>query len=179
MDLGKKTPAKEETKTPTPKTEPDPDTAGYAIGADFDVENEYKPDPLIPNGTYHANVTKVKFDSEQQAIKWEFVLVDNGSMKSDGATPVDGSKQFYANWLPKPGDENEMNNNGTNTKRQSKINMMKKFAEVVGIDMRTPAKIISALQNGEWIGLAVDLVIDTREYQGQFNNNVKSVKKRG
>ena len=64
---------------------------GIKIETDFNVEDEYRPDPLIPAGTYHAAVTRVVFDVEQQAIVWHFVLHDNGGMMSDGNTGVDGA----------------------------------------------------------------------------------------
>jgi len=82
---------------------------GISMDTDFNVEDEYKPDPLIPQATYHASVTKVVFDPDQQAIVWHFCLVDNGGVMSDGETPVDGATTVYRNWLPRPGDENELN----------------------------------------------------------------------
>lgn len=147
------------------------------MDSDFNVEDEYKPDPLIPQGTYHASVTKVTFDSEHQAIVWTFCLVDNGGVMSDGETPVDGATTQYKNWLPRPGDEDELNSSGRATKRQSKINMLKQFSAGLGIDMSTPQVIIAALTNQEWVGMNVDLVITTREYEGKIFNDVRKVTK--
>jgi len=147
------------------------------IDVDFDVDNEYKPEPLIPAGTYHASATSVKFDSEQQAIVWQFTLHDNGGYMSDGETPVDGATIFFRNWLPRPGDENELNSSGRTTKRQSKINMLKQFSSTVGIDMSTPQVIMKALMEQQWIGTEVNLVIQTREWEGKVFNDVKKVTK--
>jgi hypothetical protein len=147
------------------------------IDTDFNVDDEFKADPLIPAGTYHAASTNVKFDPEQQAIVWTFVLHDNGGLMSDGVTGVDGSTIFFRNWLPRPGDESEMNSSGKATKRQSKINMLKQFSNAVGVDMSTPQIIISALSEQTWLGVEVDLVISTREWEGKIFNDVKKVSK--
>lgn len=150
---------------------------GMNLEADFNVDDEYKPDPLIPQGTYHAAVTAVTFDSEVQAIVWKFCLHDNGGTMSDGETPVDGAVCVYRNWLPRVGDENELTSNGRSTKRQSKINMLKQFSAGIGIDMSTPQIIIAALQNQEWVGLEVDVQVTTREYEGKVFNDVRRVSK--
>lgn len=148
---------------------------GISMDTDFNVEDEYKPDPLIPQATYHASVTKVVFDPDQQAIVWHFCLVDNGGVMSDGETPVDGATTVYRNWLPRPGDENELNASGRATKRQSKINMLKQFSAGLGIDMSTPQIIIAALSNQEWVGMNVDIAVTTREFEGKIFNEVKRV----
>lgn len=153
------------------------ENAGLSIDADFSVEDEYKPEPLIPAGTYHAASTKVTFDPAVQALVWTFVLHDNGGLMSDGETSVDGTQIFFRNWLPRPGDENELNSSGRATKRQSKINMLKQFSEQIGINMDTPASIITALTEQQWIGIEVDLVIQTREWEGKIFNDVKKVTK--
>jgi hypothetical protein len=150
---------------------------GMNIDTDFNVDDEYKPEPLIPAGIYHAASTSVKFDPAQQAIAWTFVLHDNGGLMSDGETGVDGSTVFYRNWLPRPGDESEMNTSGKATKRQSKINMLKQFSTAVGLDMSTPQVIIDALTEQTWLGLEVDLTIATREWEGKIFNDVKKVTK--
>lgn len=153
----------------------DENAQAISIDTDFSVDDEYKPDPLIPAGTYHAASTSVKFDSEQQAIVWTFVLHDNGGFMSDGETGVDGATVFFRNWLPRPGDESEMNSSGKATKRQSKINMLKQFSDTLSIDMSTPQAIRTALTEQQWVGLEVDLVIQTREWEGKVFNDVRKV----
>jgi hypothetical protein len=147
----------------------------FNIEDDFNTDDEYKPTPLIPRGSYHANVTDVKFDSENQAIVWVFCLADNGGYMSDGDTQVDGATITYKNWLPKPGDESELTKSGRMTKRQAKINMLSDFGKAMGIDVTTPKAIVSALQNGEWIGLSVMLTIGMREYEGRTFNDISKV----
>ncbi len=142
-----------------------------ALGAlDFDVEDEYKPDPLTPKGTYNGVITKVSFNPAQSCIVWDVCLHDNGGAMSDGTTPIDGSHMYYRNWLPKPGDENEMTKSGRGTKRQSKINMLKDFETAMGLDMSTPQKIATALTESQWIGIEVSVGVDIEEYQGRFRN---------
>lgn len=146
---------------------------GNGVGLDalnFNVNDEYKPNPLIPKGTYHAVVTKVTFEPAKSCIVWDLCLHDNGGMLTDGSTPVDGAHQWFRNWLPKPGDEDEMTASGKSTKRQSKINMLKDFSVSMEIDMSTPQKIATALAEGEWIGIEVDVDIDSQEYMGKVNN---------
>lgn len=152
--------------------------AGEALGnVDFNVEDEYKADPLIPKGVYHAVVAGVKFNPTQFCIVWDFCLHDNGGVLSDGETPVDGSHAFARNWLPKPGDEGEMTKSGKTNKRQSKINMLKDFQDKMGIDMSTPQKIATALAEQQWIGLESDIEVGIDEYQGRFRNVVNKCAK--
>jgi hypothetical protein len=70
-----------------------------------------------------------------------------------------------------------MTKNGKNTKRQSKINMMKDFENAMGIDMSTPQKIAAALSEQQWIGVEADLDVDVDEYLGKFRNVANRAKK--
>jgi hypothetical protein len=151
------------------------------IGADFDLTAEFKPFPLVPNGTYHGSVTNVSFDPEKQVINWQLTLNENGGLCNDGETPVDGVQLMFNNWLPLVGDENVTDRSGRGTKRQAKINMLSQFAGNMKINMNS-AKIISqAIVNKEWIGLAIDAKVKISEYQdavtkvgtGRFRNDVE------
>ena len=144
---------------------------------DFNVEDEYKPEPLIPKGTYHGVATKITFQPSQFCIVWDFCLHDNGGSMNNGDTPIDGAHVFFRNWLPKPGDENELTKTGRNNKRQSKINMLKDFENAMGIDMSTPQKIAQALNEQTWVGVEADLDVDVDEYMGKFRNVVNKCKK--
>lgn len=139
---------------------------------DFDIDSEYIPDPLIPNGRYYGSVRGVKADPKACCIVWEVVLSNNDLFASDGETPVDGMVVWYRNWLPKPGDENEFSKNGKTTKRQSKINMLGKFAKSMRLNMNSPKVISQAIQNGEWIGLDVVVDVTISEYKGDVKNEV-------
>jgi len=145
------------------------------IPGSFDVEEEFKPEPLIPQGSYHGDVTAVSYDPEQNAVVWQVTLNDNGGVKSDGETPIDGSVLYYRNFLPREGDENELTRDGRMTKRQAKINMLRRFSDAMGVDMSTPAKIAEAIRNAEWIGLRVDVQVGIREYEGQVTNEIRKM----
>lgn len=148
--------------------------AEAGILEDFDTEVEYKPTPLIPKGKYRANITKVVFVPEDQTLVWTVTLADNeGRVMMDGETPVDGATNSYKNWLPKPGDENEMTSTGRQTKRQAKINMLQDFAKEMKLNLSTPKTILTALSNQEWIGLAVIAEIGFRTWEGRTFNDVK------
>lgn len=138
----------------------------------FDLEDEYKPDPLISKGNFRGNIIGVVIDTEQSAIIWKIVLAENGGVMSDGETPIDGSHQYYRNWLPKPGDENEPSGGGGGNKRQTKINMLKKFADDMKIDMNTPAIIAESILNQDWVGLEVIVSISLNEYMGTTRNQI-------
>jgi len=144
---------------------------------DFNVNDEFKAEPLIPNGTYHGVATSIKFEASKFCITWDFCLHDNGGVMTDGETPVDGSHVYFRNWLPKPGDETEMSKSGKTTKRQSKINMLMDFQSNLSVDMSTPARIMTALEEQQWIGTEADLEIGSSEWNGRFRNDVSKINK--
>lgn len=151
------------------------DGNGAVSFGDFDLDAEYKADPLIPNGKYCAAVKSVKADPKACCIVWGVVLHDNDVMASDGSTPVDGMELWFRNWLPKPGDENEFSKSGKTTKRQSKINMLTKFAQKMKINMSKPQIIAQAIQEGEWIGLEVIVDVQVDEYKGEVRNIINGM----
>lgn len=170
VQQGQSAPEPEEAPLPE-ELEPEPGTGDELEGLpDFNVEDEYKPDPLIPNGTYHGVVTKVTYKSDQFCLLWDCCLHDNGGVMNDGETPIDGAHVYYRNWMPKPGDEKVMTKAGRSTKWQSKINMLKAFEDEVGVDMTTPQRIATALSEQHWIGLEIDLDIGIDQYLGRFRN---------
>ena len=144
-----------------------------SFDSDFDLEAEHKDTPLIPQGTYYANVIATVFDPEAQTIEWTFTLADNGGLMSDGETPVDGVSIPAKNWLPKPGDENELTKSGKMTKRQAKINMLFEFLKNMGCVEKTAAEIEKALNNSEWIGKRAKLTVGVRMFEGRMFNEVK------
>jgi hypothetical protein len=149
------------------------------MSSDFDLEQEFKAAPLIPSGTYHANVTKTWLDTEQNTLNFNFCLVDNGGLMSDGETAVDGTVQVLRNWLPKPGDDKEMTKDGKMTKRQSKINQLGKFADFMGIP-RDQFKNLTVIKehcdNATWVGLRASVTIGSREYEGKIYNEISKVR---
>lgn len=153
------------------------DGADVLNSMDFNVEDEYKPDPLIPKGTYHGVVTNVSVNPAQYCIIWDICLHDNGGAMNDGESPIDGAHVWFRNWLPKPGDENILTTSGKTNKRQSKINMLRDFSEGLKVVMSTPTQIAESIANAEWIGIEVDVDVDIGEWQGKFRNEVNRLKK--
>jgi hypothetical protein len=152
--------------------------ASDALGAmNFDVNDEYKPTPLIPSGTYHANAVAIKLVPAKFSIEWSWCLHDNGGTMNDGETQIDGARVVSRNWLPKPGDESNPTKDGKSNKRQSKINQLKDFQDALGIDMSTPQKIATALAESQWIGVEADIEVSIEEWNGRFRNSVGRVKK--
>lgn len=146
------------------------------LDMNFNLEEDFVADPLIPNGSYRGNVTNVSYDADKMAIVWEVTLADNGGVMNDGETPVDGAKQWYRNWLPKPGDENTPTPSGKTNKRQAKINMLAQFAKEMGVNMNTPQDIIEGITNAEWIGKEVIATIGIKEFEGKFSNEITRMK---
>jgi hypothetical protein len=143
------------------------------IAGDFDTETEYKPVPLISKGRYSGHVTKVIFDPENQTIVWTVTFGGNeGQVLMDGETQVDGVTLTYKNWLPKPGDEDEMTKTGRQTKRQAKINMLKDFADAMKVNMSSPKIIVESLANQDWIGHGVACEVGFSTYQGRTFNQI-------
>lgn len=164
---------KKEQEEETPLDSPDLDQGeSFSPNSDFNLEDEYKPEPLMASGNYRGNIIAVVFDTERNAIVWKIALDENGGVMSDGETAVDGSHHYYRNWLPKPGDEDELTKDGRSNKRQSKINMLKRFAEGMKISMDTPAIIAESLANQDWIGFQVMATISINEYMGITRNQV-------
>ena len=145
------------------------------IDTDFDLEDEFKPEPLVPNGNYRGNVVGVAHDRVQNCIAWKVTLAENGGVMSDGETPIDGWSGYCRNWLPKPGDDNEMTKDGRQTKRQSKINMMKRFAEGMKINMNTPKIIAETIANQDWVGIPVIASLTMDEYLGVTRNQISKI----
>jgi len=143
---------------------------------EFDLADEYKEDPLAPQGTYNGVVKMVEFVSRINAISWTVVAVQNpGIMLLDGETPVDGTEYQFKNWLPKPGDEKIKSKNGKSTKRQTKINMLKQFQDNMGVDMNTPQAVMSAIENSEWIGISVIMGVGFNVYKGTTTNQIDNM----
>ena len=160
-------------ETAQPEETYEDEAAAGLDGLDFNVTDEYKPEPLVPNGTYHGVVTKVSFIPASASIIWSICLHDNGGMLSDEETPIDGSYVMYVNSLPRPGDENTPTPSGKFTKRQWKINALSEFSAILGIDMNNAEVITQALQDGIWIVIEVEVDIVIEEYKGKVSSKVK------
>lgn len=142
------------------------------MNTEFNLDDEYKPTPLAKAGTYLANVIGVEYKKEKHCIAFKICLDGNEGLMSDGETPLDGQHFIYNIWLPKPGDDKEYETNGRVTKRQGKINRMKKTADKLKVNMSTPRIIAVAIANSEWVGLQVLATLSVSEWNGEFKNDV-------
>lgn len=148
------------------------------VNTEFNLENDFKPEPLLPNGVYSGNVIEVSLKLEKACIQWKVALDGNGGYMNDGETPIDGNTVYFNNWLPKKGDEATMTPSGRTTKHQSKVNQLARFAKAMGINMNTIGAIRESIDNGDWIGLPVKITIGTSEYpanSGQFKNDTNQM----
>ena len=143
--------------------------------SDFSLEDEYKEEPLVRPANYKGHTIAVSIDTKSNAILWQVCLEGNGGVMSDGETSVDGSHHFYRNWLPKKGDDTEMTKDGRNTKRQAKINMLKRFADGMKVDMENPNKILEAIAEGKWVSIPVVVSIELNEYLGIVRNQINKM----
>ena len=148
---------------------------GYEAEDDINFEDEYKPLPLIPQGYYHGAITQVDYDPEAKTIAWGITLSGNDGVKSDGETPIDGSTLVFTNWLPMPGDENEMTKKGTMTKRQAKINMLHDFVEGMKLAISTLKELLQKIAYGEYIGRDVTIKISIRKWEGRTFNGIEKM----
>lgn len=139
---------------------------------DFNVVDDYKPEPIIPNGTYHGGITNVTFNTAGFNITWKICLHDNGGVMSDGETPIDGAYVDNLTWLPKPGDENLYTDSGKWTKKQWKINALAEQLQDLGITAATGKEIAEAIENAEWVGIEVDVTIENEVYKGKTRSKV-------
>ena len=140
---------------------------------DWDLDDEYKEDPLLPIGTYLGVISgaELKAKSAQFTVHIE----NNGPDKvcSDGETPVDGATLRYNLWLPQQGDESESTPSGRSTKRQYKINAMKKFFSSMQMPINTLGDLKEAIENTTFLGLPVLVEVELDSYQGEVRNNVR------
>lgn len=147
----------------------------YTPSSDFSLSGDAKEPALIPNGTYRANVVSVMHDTEKACISWKVALSGNGGYCSDEETAIDGITMIYNNWLPKPGDENEMESSGRQSKRQGKINRMAKFMKAMRLTQDSIAEIDEAIDNAEYVGMEVEVKIQSKIFNDVTSNEIKDM----
>lgn len=120
---------------------------------DFDLEDEYKPAPLIPDGTYPGAITSATFNGLQ--LSFQVTFNDTQTFLTDGESSVDGAILSYNVWFPKAGDDQVLIKSGTMSKKQWKINNAKEVGDKLGININTRTIINESISNGDWIGIPV------------------------
>lgn len=143
---------------------------------DFNLDDEYKPIPLAPLGSYKGVIKAVTYESKNAAIAWTIVASGNdGFTMLDGDNAIDGTEYTFRNWLPRTGDENIGSKDGKSNKRQNKINMLKQFQDEMEIDMNTQQKVHDAITNSDWIGIPVIFKVGIQEYPKGSGRNSNTV----
>lgn len=144
------------------------------VDTDFDLDDDYKPEPLLKNGKYKGNITGVALDEGRGSIDWTVVLDENGGFMSDGETEVDGSEHNFSNWLPKSSDKGQRSKTGAD-KWQTKINMLKRFADNMQIQIKTYQQIKDACTDQDWVGLPVTVEMKIETYRGQHRSRINDM----
>lgn len=145
------------------------------VDTDFDLDDDFKPEPLLKNGKYKGNVVGVSLDEGRGSVDWKVVLDENGGFMSDGETEVDGSEHQFSNWLPKQSDKGLKTPTGRD-KWQTKVNMLKRFADGMQIQMKTYQQIKNACEDQDWVGLPVEVEMKIETYQGQHRSRINAMK---
>jgi len=145
---------------------------------DFNLEEDIEPIPLTPKGVYHAHVTKIDYDEEDNFIMWEFTLVENDGYMSDEITPIDGSVQSLRNYLPNPEDKDNLTKSGKQTIYQSKLRFLKEHFDKLGIKAKSLSEIREAVDNQDWLGMSVDVTIEPKVWKNRIFDNIVDLKVR-
>jgi len=148
------------------------------INEDFDLEADYVPMPVLQTGNYAVNTVNVSFDAEKQCLIFQVVTEGNDTVKSDGETPADGTNLWYRIWFPRDGDEQEVGKNGL-SKKQNKINMINRNFKNMKLNVNTPSQIMSAVENGDWMGLAFTAKVELRppdDYNPDMYNEIRNLR---
>ncbi len=165
-------------ETPASEYPDDFDTDEAAdIDTDFDLDDDYKPEPLLKNGKYKGNVVGCALDKAAGSVNWNVVLVENGGFMSDGETEIDGSEHVFSNWLPKTSDKGLRTKKGAD-KWQTKVNMLKRFADGMQIQMKTLQQIEDNCVEMNWVGLPVTVEMKIDTYLGVHRSKINGMELR-
>ena len=96
---------------------------------------------------------------------------------SDNITPLDGCTSRYTLWLPKKGDELVKSQFSSLTVRQDRIRSIKKFADLMKINMDTDKAISQSIDTQEWVSIPVIVRIKSKPYEGVIYNRVKKMER--
>jgi len=112
----------------------------------------------VENGQYRVRVVKVEQVKGKKApyLKWEFELVDT-SVQAVGSTP---EKPIQVGHI--------FENTTLSTEKKNSQFMLRNFIEGLGLKW-------SDFDTEEAIGLEMDVQLKTKEYEGQFSNEIARV----
>lgn len=144
----------------------------------FNIEAEYVPDPLLPDGTYKGIITKVELKPDVGILEFTAELQGNeGIFCVDGITPADGKTSRFALWLLQKGDELVKSQFSSLTKRQEGIRTIKRFREKMKIEIGSEQDIIHAIESQEWLSIPVFASVKSRPNNGILYNYIKKLER--
>ena len=142
------------------------------IISDFSLEDDYKPTPYHPKGSYRGTVTDIEYTEENGMIASKITLNNNPErMMSDGVTRCDGKQVTHRVFIPLPGNESEFTKSGQNLK-QFKINQLYKFFKNLGITGIDNNTLGQAIEQKAWVGRDVIVTLSTGTFMDETTNNV-------
>jgi len=142
--------------------------------ASFNIAEDFKPIPLVPQGTYIGNITRVSFQEDFTRLNVSVTLVENSGTMTDNETPIDGTEHTYMVFIPQEKDKHEMTQSGKQTKFQYKVNTMRSFfQELKAPDINTMDDIEKAIAEGRWLGTRVSVEVQIEMYQGNTLNKIR------
>lgn len=146
-----------------------------ALDLDFNLKDDYKPVPVIPQGTYFCGITDTSINLKSGSIQVELTLEGNSGVLSDGETPINGSKIMYHLWLPKENDDKEYTSSGRQTKKQWKINNMHEFFMTMENPVTNWSSILEAVNNKTLVGRQLMVEIAIEEYKGRMQSRAQNI----
>lgn len=146
-----------------------------ALDLNFDLKDDYKPVPVIPQGTYYCGITDTSINLKSGSIQIELTLEGNSGVLSDGETPIDGSKIMYHLWLPKENDDKEYTSSGRQTKKQWKVNNMHEFFMNLEHPVTNWSSIMETVNNKTLVGRQLMVEISIEEYKGRMQSRAQNV----
>ncbi|HED38708.1 MAG TPA: hypothetical protein ENI76_10780 [Ignavibacteria bacterium] len=151
--------------------------AGVNVGMDmdFNASEEAIDIPFLAEGVYIAKIQSVMYKTDISLLEITWVLENNGGTYPGTEFSIDGAKVKQNIWLPKAGDEKEMSANGKMTKRQSKLNSLKRFCETLGVSGNTPEEINDAILSGSWGGVTGRITVKVKEDDYGIKEEVRKV----
>lgn len=138
---------------------------------DFDVEEEYKPIPLIPKGRYPGDIIAVEIIASAIVFTIEFADPEEDFALTDGSL-LHGCTEVYKIWLPKIGDRELKTASGKQTKHQWKVNNLKKMSEKLEMNLNSVSAIKESIESTEWLGISVIADVAIKTYKGNTSNEI-------
>jgi hypothetical protein len=132
---------------------------------------------MAPEGSYTANIVDTDFDAQRQQILFVIALEGNDGYLTDGETPIDGYRVFNRVNIPTEADRQRVNKAGRNM-FDSKLAMLKRQFNDLGVEVKTPDDIADALESKAWVGIPLVIKVSQNEWDGKVSNRVDFMARR-